>query len=535
MMQSLSKLTVFLCCVWAISLIYGEMVAFWVPLRSCSWPQPPPPPPPPQTAGLKNSPKQMKVAVVADPQLMDRTSLRLAPKSFALEAIQFYTDIYMRRSFHSSILPFKPDLVLFLGDHFDGGPLLSNEEWQESLSRFKHIFDLNRRGSSADIKFYYLSGNHDIGYAGFNSLHPEVIDRYEKEFGPRNYRFTVGKVEFIVVDAQTLDGPLQSDVTSMAWNFVKSVSKDAMLNPRVLLTHIPLYRPDGTPCGKYRSSPIISQRVSRSQADQGITYQNYLSDEASKRLLELLKPVLVLSGHDHDQCTVTHMTSVRPVTENTLGTLSWQQGNLYPSFMLLTASAVESLNTSSEKAVSTSLCFLPMQTHIYIWYLSLFVLTLLLLLVWPTNGLGNLLDCSHLVEFIGATRSIFKTGSKEKDEDENCEYEMIWDAEGAMHLVKKARNAPVASSSDTGLTARSNAVVRPTAKKHVAQEAGTSFTVELNTEVKLDDTGKIPRFNKSKERIVIKRLIRVFRLLMVVAAVNVPLYMMLLFKDWIDQ
>eukprot|EP00268_Persea_americana_P060817 TRINITY_DN7625_c0_g2_i2.p1 TRINITY_DN7625_c0_g2~~TRINITY_DN7625_c0_g2_i2.p1 ORF type:complete len:322 (-),score=56.15 TRINITY_DN7625_c0_g2_i2:247-1212(-) len=321
----------------------------------------------------------------------------------------------------------------------------------------------------------------------------------------------------------------------MAWNFVKSVSKDAMLNPRVLLTHIPLYRPDGTPCGKYRSSPIINQRVSRSQADQGITYQNYLSDEASKRLLELLKPVLVLSGHDHDQCTVTHMTSVRPVMEHTLGTLSWQQGNLYPSFMLLTAIAVESLNTSSEKAVSTSLCFLPMQTHIYIWYLSLFVLTLLLLLVWPTNGLGNLLDCSHLVESIGATRSIFKTGSKEKDEDENCEYEMIWDAEGAMHLVKKARNAPVASSSDTGLTARSNAVVRPTAKKHVAQEAGTSFTVELNTEVKLDDTGKIPRFNKSKERIVIKRLIRVFRLLMVVAAVNVPLYMMLLFKDWIDQ
>ena len=58
------------------------------------------------------------------------------------------------------------------------------------------------------------------------------------------------------------------------------------------------------------------------------------------------------------------------------------------------------------------------------------------------------------MEFIGATRRIFKTGSKEKDEDENCEYEMIWDAEGAMHLVKKARNAPVASSSDTGLTAR---------------------------------------------------------------------------------
>lgn len=56
------------------------------------------------------------------------------------------------------------------------------------------------------------------------------------------------------------------------------------------------------------------------------------------------------------------------------------------------------------------------------------------------------------MEFIGTT-SIFKTGSKEKDDDD-CEYEMIWDAEGAMHLVKKVRNVPVASSIDMGLTAR---------------------------------------------------------------------------------
>lgn len=59
---------------------------------------------------------------------MDRTSLRLPSKSFALEIAQFYTDIYMRRSFHASIMPFKPDLVVFLGDQFDGGPFLSDQE-----------------------------------------------------------------------------------------------------------------------------------------------------------------------------------------------------------------------------------------------------------------------------------------------------------------------------------------------------------------------------------------------------------------------
>lgn len=60
---------------------------------------------------------------------MDKTSLNLAPKSLALEMAQFYTDLYMRRAFLSSVLPFRPDIILFLGDYFDGGPFLSDEEW----------------------------------------------------------------------------------------------------------------------------------------------------------------------------------------------------------------------------------------------------------------------------------------------------------------------------------------------------------------------------------------------------------------------
>lgn len=34
---------------------------------------------------------------------------------------------------------------------------------------------------------------------------------------------------------------------------------DAQLHPRVLMTHIPLYRRDWTHCGPYRSSPVINQ------------------------------------------------------------------------------------------------------------------------------------------------------------------------------------------------------------------------------------------------------------------------------------
>jgi ethanolamine phosphate phosphodiesterase len=59
---------------------------------------------------------------------MDTTSLGLPPSSIALQAAEFYTDLNMRRSFQSVILPFKPDVILFLGDHFDRGPYISDEE-----------------------------------------------------------------------------------------------------------------------------------------------------------------------------------------------------------------------------------------------------------------------------------------------------------------------------------------------------------------------------------------------------------------------
>lgn len=50
--------------------------------------------------------------------------------------------------------------------------------------------------------------------------------------------------------------------------------------------------------------------------------------------------------------------------------------------------------------------------------------------------------------------NVVRGGTKEKDEDENCEYEMIWDAEGSMHLVKKPIYKPVTRSSDRGVVER---------------------------------------------------------------------------------
>ncbi|CDO97772.1 unnamed protein product [Coffea canephora] len=531
------RLTVFLSIIWALTILYGEMFAYWVPsLWTCSWPHHLRHSSSSSVKRLNDSGDYVKIAVLADPQLMDRTSLHLSPKSLALEIAQFYTDLFMRRAFLLSVLRFKPDVLLFLGDYFDGGPILSDNEWQESLSRLKHIFDLNVLQKTKNMKVYFLSGNHDIGYEALYSKTPEVIRRYEEEFGARNYKFTLGKVDFIAIDSQTLDGNSQGNVTSATWNFIANVSQDSSSMTRVLLTHIPLYRPDWTPCGPDRSSPIINQRILRAPENQQILYQNYVTEKSTNNLLNMISPALILSGHDHDQCKVTHIAKHGPVEEHTIGTISWQQGNLFPSFMLLSASNLSSPDgLALEDVVYAHLCFLPVQTYIYIWYMVLFIMTLLVVLFWPakeelfSHYIGNFKLCFRSL-FDG---SVFGRAIKEKNEDENFEYEMMWDAEGSMHLIKKASKSPPKRSGDDASVERGNAVMR--AKRQTEREE-VQVAVACDGNVEFDARTPGPaRMRTSMTKLVIRRLLRGIRVLSFVAAINVPLYMMLLFKDWVDK
>lgn len=77
--------------------------------------------------------------------------------------------------------------------------------------------------------------------------------------------------------------------------------------------------------------------------------------------------------------------------------------------------------------------------------------------------------------------------------------------------------------------------MRPAAKKQSSEDVVIPMTGDMNMDVGVDSMVKLPpRTSKSKTKMVIQRLVRTFRSLTVIAAVNVPLYMMLLFKDWIN-
>lgn len=97
--------------------------------------------------------------------------------------------------------------------------------------------------------------------------------------------------------------------------------------------------------------------------------------------------------------------------------------------------------------------FLVILNFVYecVRYLLLFVMTLLIAVLSPTNGV---LFPHYLSGFLRNVRSLisssFSGGEKKlKNEDEIYEYEEIWDAEGSMHLIKKTFKVSSTCSSDS--------------------------------------------------------------------------------------
>ncbi|AQL05958.1 Calcineurin-like metallo-phosphoesterase superfamily protein [Zea mays] len=203
--------------------------------------------------------------------------------------------------------------------------------------------------------------------------------------------------------------------------------------------------------------------------------------------------------------------------------------------MLLSAGPKLSQNsTDLEHEVAMNLCFLPKQTHIYIWYICQFVVTILLLVFWPTNGLGSLPCMNTFMSFMRSVGAELLSRTKEKDDEDDGDYDMVFDAEGSMHLVKKAVAKTPSASSDSRPTGRGSVVARATAGRH-RLEPDSSIRVDMGSEMTSEDGGKLARAGKSGARKVLQRLFRVIQSVLVIAALNAPLYMMLLFKDWIDR
>jgi len=362
---------------WAIVLTWGEYVEHARAQKQCSWPE------------MAHS---TRVMVIADPQLVDEYTYKALKKdSLSLAFVEAICDAYVRRAFVAAKKRFAPDHYVFLGDLFGQGARRDGPDWDRNRARVDAVFDWTRDGVvSTNANYHTIPGNHDIGYSEVVRNHPRILDRHEEWYGASNYVERIGGVDFVGINAMVLDGHGES--ANATWAFIDTLGsgKGKPSPPRVLLTHLPLPNPSQQ-CGPNRNSGVIPGRY-RGRPKE-VVYQDYLTKESANRMLTAIKPHLILSGHDHDQCEVTHKVASQDgetdVTEITVGTFSALNGNTEPSYLMLSVSNDAGANSDRrlEDLIKYKLCFLPNIREVVRKYIYMFSFCILACLAQPFGEL----------------------------------------------------------------------------------------------------------------------------------------------------
>ncbi|KAI0743823.1 Metallo-dependent phosphatase [Daedaleopsis nitida] len=375
--------------IWLLVVFWYELGTFYRHTSSCPWPDEP----------LRNSAVSnalpTHVLVVADPQILDRSSYPDRPP-WLVRLSQFIVDLNLRKSWRAAMRR-RPDAVVFLGDMMDNGRLeMSDQEYEAYVRRFKSIFP-----ASSGLPVYYLPGNHDIGLGAASPKYQfsdHAVERYTSHFGVLNQRIAIANHTVWLIDAPGLvDEDRERTIAQMSYAqwadaapdrtiaFVQRFSQRA--DPEysaegerpILFSHVPLFRPERTSCGTLRERGTIRQ-------GSGLGYQNLLPAQASQFLLANIRPAIIFSGDDHDYCEYVHSlpTDARQPSmvapEITVKSFSMAMGIRRPGYQLL--SLVPPTPNQADPTFSHRPCLLPDQLGIYLSvYIPFFCLTLLALLV----------------------------------------------------------------------------------------------------------------------------------------------------------
>ncbi|OSD03988.1 Metallo-dependent phosphatase [Trametes coccinea BRFM310] len=383
------RLVNFLRLVWLFTIAWYELGTFYHHTSSCPWPDEP----------LSHSgttvARPTHVLLVADPQILDHRSYPDRPP-WLMRLSQFIVDLNLRKSWRATLRR-RPDAVVFLGDMMDNGRLdMPDEEYNRYVRRFRSIVAADDR-----LPKYYIPGNHDVGLGSSSPTYrfsEHALERYLSNFGPLNQRISISNHTVLLIDAPGLvDEDRERALAGMSftqWSeahpdrtiaFVRSFGQNADPSEGerpILFTHVPLFRPEGTPCGPLRERGTLRQ-------GRGLGYQNLLSEQASQFLLQSIKPAIIFSGDDHDYCEYVHSLPVtdtkRPspplsIPELTVKSFSMAMGIRRPGYQLLSLT-LPSASPEIQTLAQTP-CLLPDQLGIFLSvYIPLVVLTLVVLLV----------------------------------------------------------------------------------------------------------------------------------------------------------
>ncbi|TAQ90093.1 hypothetical protein B7494_g1535 [Chlorociboria aeruginascens] len=303
-----------------------------------------------------------------------------------------------------------------------------------------------------------LPGNHDLGFG--DQIKIPVRNRFEVYFGEGNRVDVIGNHTFVSVDSVSLSAgssnrpkeetkeiakPVEEFLANVQVTKRKAVARELSFQageekylqydhkvedsdsadyshlptldpgasgadlPTILLTHVPLNRPVGMPCGpnrehwppspppKGQNGPVYPDERNAITIAKGYQYQNVLSEEDSIKLVSSVGNVVsVFSGDDHDYCEITHPANKNNAREITVKSMSWAMGVRRPGFLMMSmwnpigpdgqplhysSTGHGALDTHTSTTTESHLCLLPDQLSIFIRYGLLLAFTLITLII----------------------------------------------------------------------------------------------------------------------------------------------------------
>ncbi|EAU91469.2 hypothetical protein CC1G_01958 [Coprinopsis cinerea okayama7 len=363
-----------------IVVIWGEIGAFYWTLRGCRWPTP-------KGAKGDNRKRPTHVLLLSDTQVK-HPLLQSRGEAWSSVIRRFFYDLNLKKSWHVTTR-LKPDVVIFLGDMLSNGKQAKNaESYSKAVKKFKKIFK-----TDAGVATYYVPGNNDITMGEITPVAKRVRGYFTESFGPLSQAFDVNNHTLVILNAPGLvdedyqragrgvsfakwtpipDGPIAfvNDIASKI-DAEDGEKEGKSQKPVILLSHIPLARPEMANCGPLREKGTIRR-------DVGHGYQSMLGRQTTTFLLK--------TGDNRDYCEYSHTNpdDAHSIREVTLKSFSMSVHIQRPGFQLLSimdpSDSSTPLANPNPNTIADTPCFLPNQSKIYTsFYTPLFILTVLAL------------------------------------------------------------------------------------------------------------------------------------------------------------
>ncbi|CAH8605797.1 unnamed protein product [Schistosoma mattheei] len=319
---------------------------------ACNWPDPP-------NASVKNI-QNPDTAVV---NLMVLADTHLVGYVLGHPIDRIRRDWQMKRAFQASLYLHNPNAVIILGDILDEGKWATNDDFSYLVGRFRDIFHHDKTKTLVKT----VVGNHDIGF--HYATNEFLNNRFHRDVGdniytPPIYLWSFFGIHFVIANSIAFEGD-NCDLCFEANFILKSIAR--------YLDCLKISTPSNTKsCYSKELGMGLSDKFPYIDVDLNDPSSFVYSRPATKQLLESLRPRLILSGHTHYSCKMSHQFGNQSdsAVEWSVASFSWR--NLAnPGFLML---SISSTNYSVNK------CYLPTELRLLQIYISgvlliLFVVT----------------------------------------------------------------------------------------------------------------------------------------------------------------